>query len=72
MVVAVLPDYEGKRIGKTLLSRLVDSMRARGCASLWLEASPDPTIRAHGFYRANGWVPSGRTASNGDEILELR
>lgn len=71
VVVAVLPEYEGRKIGKTLLSRLVESMVGKGCRSLWLEASPDPMIRAHGFYRANGWVPTGRKASNGDEILEF-
>ena len=71
LVVAVLPEHEGKKIGQTLLSHLIDSMIGRGCRALWLEASPDPNVRAYGFYRANGWVPSGRTTSNGDEILEL-
>jgi len=71
IVIAVLPEYEGKRVGKTLLTLLVESLVAKGCARLWLEASPDPEIRAHGFYRANGWVPSGIKAGNGDEVLEL-
>jgi ribosomal protein S18 acetylase RimI-like enzyme len=71
LVVAVLPEHEGKKIGRTLLSHLLESMIRRGCTILWLEASPDPNVRAHGFYRANGWLPSGRKASNGDEILEF-
>jgi len=71
LVVAVLPEHEGKGIGKTLLSLLVGSMTEQGCSTFWLLASPDPDMRAHGFYRANGWVPSGRRAGNGDEILEL-
>jgi ribosomal protein S18 acetylase RimI-like enzyme len=69
LVLAVLPEYEGKKIGKTLLSLLVGSLRKKGRTSLWLSASPDPEIRAHGFYRANGWAPDGRTLENGDEIL---
>lgn len=72
LVVAVLPEYEGKKVGKNLLARLVDSMTERGCSSLWLEASSDPKVRAYGFYRALGWVPTGRTSGNGDEVLELK
>jgi hypothetical protein len=34
-------------------------------------ASADPTVRAHGFYRALGWRPTGERTANGDEILEL-
>jgi len=71
LVVAVLPEYEGQGIGKTLLSLLVGSMTEQGCSTFWLQASPDPDVRAHGFYRANGWAPSGRRTSSGDEILEL-
>lgn len=71
VVIAVLPEYEGKGIGKALLSRLIEDLIGRGCARLWLEASPDPRVRAHGFYRANGWVPTGRISAGGDEILEL-
>lgn len=69
IVLAVLPEYEGIKIGKRLLSLLVQSMREKGCPSLWLSASPDPEIRAHGFYRANGWAPNGQVLENGDEIL---
>jgi ribosomal protein S18 acetylase RimI-like enzyme len=69
LVLAVLPDYEGMKIGKRLLTLLVDSMHKKGLTSLWLSASPDPKIRAHGFYRANGWTPNGKTLENGDETL---
>jgi ribosomal protein S18 acetylase RimI-like enzyme len=69
IVLAVLPRYEGCGIGKRLLSHLIHSLRKRGCSSLWLSASPNPEIRAHGFYRANGWMPDGRVLENGDEIL---
>lgn len=69
IALAVLPQYEGLGIGKRLLSLLITHMREKGCASLWLSASPDPEIRAHGFYRANGWAPNGKVLENGDEIL---
>jgi ribosomal protein S18 acetylase RimI-like enzyme len=69
LVLAVLPRYEGRHIGKKLLAKLIHSMRKKGWSSLWLSASPDPAIRAHGFYRANGWAPNGKVLENGDEIL---
>lgn len=69
LVLAVLPAYEGRGIGKRLLSHLIHTMHENGCASLWLSASPNPEIRAHGFYRVNGWKPNGQVLENGDEIL---
>lgn len=69
IVLAVLPQYEGLKIGKRLLSLLIHSMHKQGWFSLWLSASPNPEIRAHGFYRANGWIPNGKVLENGDEIL---
>ena len=70
LVVAVSPDFEGKGIGKKLLHSVVKSLQSRGCARLWLAASPDPGVRSHGFYRHLGWQPTGQTDANGDEILE--
>jgi ribosomal protein S18 acetylase RimI-like enzyme len=72
LVLAVLPRYEGCGIGKRLLSHLIHSLHEHGCSSLWLSASPNPEIRAHGFYRANGWTPNGRVLENGDEILDYK
>ncbi len=43
-------------------------MNKKGRSSLWLAASPNPEIRAHGFYRENGWIPNGKVLDNGDEI----
>jgi GNAT superfamily N-acetyltransferase len=71
LVLAVLPEYEGKGIGKTLLSRVVEWLQSVGFNQPWLAASPDPSIRAHGFYRSLGWQPNGRSLENGDEILQL-
>lgn len=71
-VLAVLPDYEGNGIGTRLLSHVVEALRSIGWQEPWLAASPDPRIRAHRFYRALGWQPTGRTLENGDEILHLK
>ena len=71
IVLAVQDGHEGLGIGSRLLAHVVAWLRSKGFERPWLAASPDPEIRAHGFYRALGWVPTGRTLDNGDEILEL-
>ena len=53
-VVAVHPAYEGRGIGKLLLSCVRDWLFAEGMAEIWLLANPDPAIRAYGFYRKLG------------------
>jgi GNAT superfamily N-acetyltransferase len=69
IVLAVLPDYERRGIGTYLLSRVVEGLRSVGSNTIWLAASPDARIRAHGFYRSLGWRPNGKKQQNGDEIL---
>lgn len=72
VVLAVLPDYEGRGIGKRLLGCAVDWLRSRGWRRLWLATDPNPGVRSHGFYRAQGWRPTGeRQERAGDEILVL-
>lgn len=71
LALACLPEFENKGIGKTLLLATSESLFQNGAKSLWLAASADPKIRAHGFYRHLGWSPSGKLDHNGDEILEL-
>lgn len=70
-MLAVLPEHEGRGVGRRLLGEVVGEMRTRGHRRVWLAASPDPAIRAHGFYRAQGWRPTGQVDAIGDEILEL-
>ncbi|NNE54784.1 MAG: GNAT family N-acetyltransferase [Flavobacteriales bacterium] len=71
-VLAMLPEFEGLGIGKTLLQKVVDILFESGFDKLWLAASPDPEIRAYGFYRHLGWKFSGKTDDIDDQILELR
>jgi len=71
LVLAVLPEYEGRGIGSRLLAHVVEWLRAAGFNTLWLSASPDAGTRAHGFYRSLGWCPNGEIDDHGDEILVL-
>ena len=71
LVLAVLPEYEGKGVGRRLLAEVVGELRAQGHGKLWLAASADPAHRSHGFYRAQGWKPTGEVDAAGDEILVL-
>ncbi len=70
VVVAVLPEYEGRGVGKRLLALAVEWLRSRGHGQLWLAANPDPAGRSHGFYRRLGWRPTGRMVRD-DEVLVL-
>ena len=69
-VVAVLPAYEGRGIGKTLLELVRDWLFDNGHDEIWLGASVNPDVRAKGFYRKLGWRRSGRM-KGGDEVLTL-
>lgn len=71
LVLAVLPEYERKGIGKRLLALVVNWLRSVGVNTLWLAASSSASTRAHGFYRSLGWRPNGTIDENGDEILVL-
>ncbi len=70
-VVAVLPGYEGRGIGKALLLAVQQWLFAQGHDEIWLRANSDPDVRATGFYRRLGWRRSG-VMKGGDEVLRLR
>ena len=70
LVVAVRPEYERRGIGESVLARVRDWLFSQGHASIWLLTTPDPRLRAYGFYRALGWKPTGRRV-RGDEIFVL-
>ena len=69
-VVAVLPEYEGMGIGKTLLAQVQAWLFAEGHDEIWLLANPDSGVRAHGFYRKLGWQSDGARKGD-DEIMTL-
>jgi ribosomal protein S18 acetylase RimI-like enzyme len=71
-VLAVLPQYEGRGIGKALLLKVVDDLRCLGHRRLFLGCSSDSSHRSYGFYRYLGWRPTGSFDANDDEILELQ
>ncbi|MNT97707.1 Acetyltransferase (GNAT) family protein [compost metagenome] len=70
-MLALLPAWEGKGIGKALLTRMVDDFRGWGLKRLFLGCAADPGVRSHGFYRHLGWQPTGALDDLGDEVLEL-
>lgn len=71
VVLALLPNAEGRGVGRQLLALMVGRLGTAGHARLFLGCSSDPTTRSHGFYRRLGWVPTGTVDHLGDEVLEL-
>ena len=69
LVLAVLPEFEGQGVGKTLLRDVMEKLFQEGHQRLWLAASPDPAVLANGFYRYLGWQPTGEADIHLDEIL---
>jgi ribosomal protein S18 acetylase RimI-like enzyme len=71
VVLVVLPQYEGRGIGKALLSKVMEDLRAFGHERLFLGCSSDSRHRSYGFYRHLGWTPTGLFDDNEDEVLEF-
>jgi GNAT superfamily N-acetyltransferase len=71
LVLAVLAGKEGQGVGRALLDAAVTHLQSVGSPPPWLMAGVNPALRAHGFYRAQGWRPSGRRDAQGDEELRL-
>ncbi len=71
VVLALLPAYEGRGIGKTLLAMMIEKLEDQGFQRLFLACSSDPNVRSYSFYRHLGWKPTGERDESGDEILEL-
>lgn len=71
LVLAVLAGKEGQGVGGALLDAAVTHLQSVGSPPPWLMAGADPALRSHGFYRAQGWKPSGRRDAQGDEELRL-
>ena len=71
-VLAVHPDYEQQGFGKQLLQLIVDWLFSTGNEELWLLTGADTSFRAYGFYRSQGWQPTGEFTENGDEKFILK
>lgn len=71
VVLALLPEFEGRGLGRALLDRAMGQLRERGHQRLFLGCSADPASRSHGFYRHLGWAPTGKRDRLGDEELEF-
>ena len=57
----VLPEYEGKRIGKKLHDMMLDWYFTQTTKTLWLGTAFN--TRAEKFYRMQGWCEAGRHGS---------
>ena len=55
-VIAILPEYEDRGIGRRLLGLVEDWLWSEGWEEIWLTTDVDPALRAYGFYRKMGWV----------------
>ena len=56
LVIAVLPEYEGKGVGGRLMALAEEWLAASGCTRAWLTTDLDTSLRAYGFYRKRGWT----------------
>ena len=70
-VIALLPAFEGRGIGRELLGRTSEDLTRIGHTRLFLSCNPDPASRSYGFYRHLGWRSTGNFDAYGDEILEI-
>ena len=57
----LLPEWEGRGLGRRLLDEAVGWLWARGHTTIWLSTSKG--TRAEGFYEYLGWRRAGITAS---------
>ena len=71
VVLALLPDFENRGIGRQLLDLVVAQLIRAGHTRLFLGCSADPTSRSYGFYRHLGWRSTRQFDHHGDEILEV-
>lgn len=54
-VIAIHPDYEGRGIGRKLITRVQDWLWDAGWDKIWLTTDIDTSLRAYGFYKYLGW-----------------
>lgn len=59
----VLPDYEGRGLGRLLMKQAEQWLWSQGCQAIWLLTDRNPQVRANGFYRQLGWQDDGVQAN---------
>jgi GNAT superfamily N-acetyltransferase len=64
----LLPEWEGRGLGRALLERAVAWLEREGCPRVWLSTAPG--TRAEGFYARLGWERVGLT-EHGEVRFEL-
>jgi GNAT superfamily N-acetyltransferase len=64
----LLEEYEGRGLGRALLTAAVGWLWGEGVERIWLDT--DPASRAAGFYRRMGWRETG-TTPKGEIRFEL-
>ena len=64
----VLPECEGKGVGKVLQQVMLDWYFAQTRETVWLGTAPG--TRAEKFYRQSGWTPMGMR-KNGEARFEM-
>ncbi|MEO6874858.1 MAG: GNAT family N-acetyltransferase [Opitutaceae bacterium] len=69
-VIAVLRAYEGKGIGRKLLTLAQEWRFSQGCGKLWLTTGWSPT-RAFHLYSKVGWKDTGLRDPNSGMGMEL-
>jgi ribosomal protein S18 acetylase RimI-like enzyme len=67
-VIAVLPEFEGQRVGSRLLDAVEAWLYSLGWKELWLWTSADTKRRAFTFYTGHGWTIS----ENKGEIVYMK
>lgn len=70
-VIAVLPEYEGRGIGRQLLRLVEEWLFSESWSVIWLTTDPDETVRAVGFYRHLGWI-DWKLEPDGDRFMKKR
>lgn len=66
-VIAVLKEYEGRGIGRQLLSRVEQWLAEQGWHEIWLTTDVDDEYRAVRFYKHLGW--EDWKLENGDRFM---
>ncbi|MEM1370264.1 MAG: GNAT family N-acetyltransferase [Cyanobacteria bacterium P01_H01_bin.15] len=69
--IFVLPAFERRGAGRSLLQVAEDWLWSKGLDEIWLVTGSDPSLRAYGFYLHLNWSPIGVVA-DGDFKGEMK